>query len=223
MHIGSNKTNLFKIITRYAAIFFIAFSLSGLLFYYVGKNRVTNPKQSFSELIVPMGSRAQFSLSDGTIVTMNAGSRLKYDNLFGINERIVQLEGEGYFKVAKDAKRPFTVKTSYLNVVALGTEFNVKAYVADKTIETTLVTGSIKIEPVTDKSKGEIMVLKPNQKLTFYKEDSKMVDEAAGPKEKLENDIQPLQVQKSTAIHRLGKENGNVETVVWWNENRWLC
>lgn len=222
LHIGSNKTNLFKIITRYAAIFIIAFSLSGPLFYYIGKNRVTKPKQSFSELIVPMGSRAQFSLSDGTIVTMNAGSRLKYDNLFGINERIVQLEGEGYFKVAKDAKRPFTVKTSYLNVVALGTEFNVKAYVADKTIETTLVTGSIKIEPVTDKSKGEIMVLKPNQKLTFYKEDSKMVDEAAGPKEKIENDIQPLQVQKSTAIHRLVKETVNVESVVSWKENRWI-
>ena len=67
-----------------------------------------------------------------------------------------------------------------------------------------------------------MIVLKPNQKLTFYKEDSKMVDEAAGPKEKIENDIQPLQVQKSTAIHRLVKENVNVETVVSWKENRWI-
>ena len=96
-----------------------------------------------------MGSRAQFSLSDGTTVTLNAGSRLKYDNRFGINDRVVQLEGEGYFKVAKDSKRPFTVKTSHLNVRALGTAFNVKAYSDDKTIETTLVEGSVKIEEIT--------------------------------------------------------------------------
>ncbi|MDO9341323.1 MAG: FecR family protein, partial [Bacteroidales bacterium] len=119
--IDFNKTNLFKIITRYAAIFIVAFSLSALLFYYIGKNQVSNPEPGFSELIVPMGSRAQFSLSDGTAITLNAGSRLKYDNRFGIEDRVVQLEGEGYFKVAKDGERPFTVKTSHLNVRALGT------------------------------------------------------------------------------------------------------
>lgn len=222
LKIDFNKTNIFKIITRYAAIFIVAASLSGLLFYYIGRNRVTNPKQSFSELIVPLGSRAQFSLSDGTTVTLNAGSRLKYDNRFGIKDRVVQLEGEGYFKVAKYKERPFTVKTSHLNVMALGTTFNVKAYSDDKTIETTLVEGSIKIEQITDKSSPEVMVLKPNQKLTFYKEDSKMVDETAGPKSKTENNTQPLQVQKSIIIPRLVAENVNVEPVISWKENRWI-
>ncbi|MBE3094034.1 MAG: FecR domain-containing protein, partial [Actinobacteria bacterium] len=91
--IGLNKTNLFKTITRYAAIFIVAASLSGFLFYYIGKNRFVNNGQSFSELIVPMGSRAQLSLSDGTTVTLNAGSSLKYDNRFGISDRVVHLEG----------------------------------------------------------------------------------------------------------------------------------
>ena len=222
LQIDSNKTNLFKIVTRYAAVFIVTFSLSGLLFYYIGRNRVTNPKQSFSELIVPLGSRALSSLSDGTSVTLNAGSRLKYDNRFGIDDRVVQLEGEGYFKVAEDAERPFIVKTSSLNVIALGTEFNVKAYSDDKTIETTLVKGSIKIEPLTDKSKGEEMVLKPNQRVTFYKEDSKMVDETAGPNEKTENEGQLLQAQKTVAINRLVKENVNAESIVSWKENRWI-
>ena len=222
LSIGLNKINLFKTLTRYAAIFIVAFSLSGLLFFYIGKNRVTNPEPGFSELIVPMGSRAQFSLSDGTAVSLNAGSRLKYDNRFGIEDRVVQLEGEGYFKVAKDKERPFTVKTSHLNVMALGTTFNVKAYSDDKTIETTLVEGSIKIEEISDKSNAEIIVLKPNQKLTFYKEDSKMVDETAGPKGKIENDIQPLQVQKSIVLPRLVSENVNVEPVISWKENRWI-
>lgn len=219
---GLIKTNLFKIITRYAAIFIVAFSLSGLLFYYLGKNRVANPELSYSELIVPLGSRAQFSLSDGTAITLNAGSRLKYDNRFGINDRVVQLEGEGYFKVAKDSQRPFTVKTSHLNVMALGTEFNIKAYADDKTIETTLVEGSIRIEEITDKSRAEVMVLKPNQKLTFFKEDSTIVDETAVTKGKIENNTQPLQVQKSLAIPRLVTENVNVEPVISWKENRWI-
>jgi len=222
LHISFNKTNLFKIITRYAAIFIVAFSLSGLLFYYIGKNRVTNSKQSFSELIVPLGSRAQFTLSDGTTVTLNAGSRLKYDNRFGIRDRVVQLEGEGYFKVAKDGERPFTVKTSHLNIRALGTTFNIKAYSDDKTIETTLVEGSVKIEEITDKSGAEVIVLKPNQKLTFFKEDSTMVDETASPKGKTENNTQPLQVQKAIAIPRLVTENVNVEPVISWKENRWI-
>jgi len=222
LQIGFNRTNLFKMITRYAAIFIVAFSLSGLLFYYIGKNQGANPKQSFSELIVPMGSRAQFSLSDGTSVILNAGSRLKYDNRFGILDRVVQLEGEGFFKVAKDGKRPFIVKTSHLNVRALGTAFNVKAYSDDKTIETTLVEGSIKIEEITDKSRAKVMLLKPNQKLTFFKEDSTMVDETTGPKGKTENNAQPLQVQKPIAIPRLFTENVNVEPVISWKENRWI-
>src|ERR1035437_885240 len=93
------KTKIFKNIARYVAILIIAFSLSGLLFYYIGKNNAANPKLGISELVVPMGSRASFSLSDGTTVVLAAGSRLTYDNRFGINDRVVQLEGEGYFKV----------------------------------------------------------------------------------------------------------------------------
>ena len=217
-----NKTNIFKTITRYAAIFIVAFFFSGLLFYYVGKNRVTNPKQSFSELIVPLGSRAQFSLSDGTTITLNAGSTLKYDNRFGILDRVVQLEGEGYFKVAKDEERPFTIKTSHLNIRALGTSFNIKAYLDDKTIETTLVEGSIRIEELNDKNRDGVIVLKPNQKLTFFKENSTIVDETAITKGKAEKNIQPLKVQKSLVIPRLVTENVNIEPIISWKENRWI-
>lgn len=217
-----NKTNRYKILKRYAAIFILAASLSGLLFYYMGNNRAAIPRLHYSELIVPLGSRAQFTLSDGTAVTLNAGSRLKYDNRFGIKDRVVQLEGEGYFKVAKDASRPFTVKTLYLNVRALGTEFNVKAYPDDKTIETTLVEGSIKIEPLSDKSNTEIMVLKPNQKLTYYKKDSTIVDETNGSNGKIGNNAQPIEKQKLISISRLVTENVDVVPVISWKENKWI-
>jgi transmembrane sensor len=216
------ETNIFKNIARYAAILIIAFSLSGLLYYYIGKNNAAIPKQGISELVVPMGSRVSFSLSDGTTVMLNAGSRLTYDNRFGINDRVVQLEGEGYFKVAKDSKRPFIVKTSHLNVLALGTAFNVKAYSDDKTIETTLVEGSVKIEEISGKIRTEVLVLKPNQKLTFFKEDSRLVDETAGPKGEIKDATKPVQVQKAIAIPRLVKENVDVEPVISWKENRWI-
>lgn len=219
---GTNKASLFRIITRYAAIFIVAFSLGGLLFYYIVKDRIIYSGHSISELVVPLGSRAHFSLPDGSTVTLNAGSTLKYDNLFGTDERIVQLEGEGYFNVTKDSERPFIVKTTSLNVTALGTEFNVKAYAMDKTIETTLVNGSIKIEPLTDNSMGEITVLKPNQKLTFYKEDSSIIDETKKPEENIETGIKPLKVQKSIAISNLVKEDVDVEPIVSWKENRWI-
>jgi len=92
--VDSNRTGLFQIILKYAAIIVIAFSLSGVLFYYLGKNHQINHAQSSIELVVPLGSQVQYSFPDGTEVTLNAGSVIKYDNRFGISERTVQLEGE---------------------------------------------------------------------------------------------------------------------------------
>lgn len=222
IRIDLNKTTWVKAFIKYAAIFIIAFSISGFLFYKIGRNQFVVPRQSFSELIVPMGSRAQFTLPDGTTVSLNAGSRLKYDSMFGINDRVVELEGEGYFKVAKDSKRLFTVKTSFLNVNALGTAFNVKAYSDDNTIETTLVEGSIKIEEVTVNGKPEVMVLKPNQKLTFFKADLTMVGESAVAKEKIGNESQKFKAQRSIPIPKLVMENVNVDPVISWKDSRWI-
>ena len=218
----STNNRQFFILSRYAAIFIVAFSLGGLLFYFTGKKQPANPEQSISELIVPLGSRAQFILSDGTTVTLNSGSKLKCDNRFGIIDRVVQLEGEGYFKVAKDENKPFTVKTSHLSIRALGTIFNVKAYSDDKTIETTLVEGSLKIEEITEKSSGEEMVLKPNQKLTFFKEESKMIDDKVNQPVNNVNIAKPRKIQKSVELPRLVAENVNVDPVISWKENRWI-
>ena len=219
---GIAKGYWLKTIIKYAAIFLIAFSLSGVLFYYAGKNRHPISQLSYNELIVPMGSRAQFKLSDGTAVTLNAGSRLKYDNSFGINDRVVELEGEAYFKIAADHNRPFMVKTSHLNVLAIGTAFNVKAYSDDETIETTLVEGSVSIEEVTDQGKTQIRILKPNQKLTFFKEDSKLVEEMVSEEEKSTHNIQRLTSKKLKEVTRIVTQDVNVEPLISWKGNRWI-
>ena len=194
---NSKTIILIKAITKYAAIIFLAFSISGLLFYRAGKSEVAYSEETVSELTVPLGSHAQFSMSDGTTVTLNAGSRLKYNNRFGIKERVVHLEGEGYFKVSKDSEKPFIVETSCLTIRALGTEFNVKAYPVDNKIEATLVEGSIEVEHVSENYKTEAVILKPSQKLTFFKNDSSLVESPAKNEEKTESKHQPIEIGRA--------------------------
>jgi len=216
----TGKVRFMKRVAGYAAVFLVAFATGGFIFYHSAKNKTVYPSESVSEIDVPLGSHAIFSLTDGTVVTLNAGSSLKLDSRFGNEARIVHLEGEGYFKVAKDRQRPFTVKTSYLNITALGTEFNVKAYTPDKTIETTLVNGSAKIERVDGKGEAGITILEPNQKLTFYKESSEAKDQTRESPGKVE--VPPSRAESPGPGITLVKENVNIEPVVSWKENRWI-
>lgn len=203
-------------LARIAAVFVFAFLLGGLIFSRLGDKMALENK--FSEIVVPRGSKADFTLPDGTHVTLNAGSRLRYENNYGQDNRVVELEGEGYFKVFKDKSRPFIVNTSYMSVEALGTEFNVKAYPADKVIETTLVEGSVKIAGFNIQGTNEI-ILKPNQKLTFFKNGSenREQDENTAPEEEMK-----AIPRKMEPLRQLVKENVKVEPFVSWKENRWI-
>lgn len=91
------------------------------------------------------GQRSTIYLSDGTEVMLNAGSRLQYDKDFSSSERVVVLEGEAFFDVAKDSLRPFKVRTGDITTQALGTSFNVKAY-SDKQVEVALVSGKVSVQ-----------------------------------------------------------------------------
>lgn len=219
---NQDKFRLLKTVSKYAAIFILAFSL-GALFFHSKDNKPNKQNElTYSELFVPFGSRVLFTLPDGTEVTLNAGSRLKYDNIFGISDRIVNLEGEGYFKVAKNSEQPFTVKTSHISVVALGTEFNVRAYSDNKTIETTLVEGSLRIENISDDPGEEVLVLKPNQKVTFIKESSEIVDETIKSESTSDNKSAPEPVQKVLITSDLVAEDVNIEPIISWKENKWI-
>ena len=76
---------------------------------------------------------------------MNAGSVLKYPKEFKGDTREVYLTGEAFFDVVKNPARPFIIHTSSIDVKVLGTKFNVKAYPNDKTVETSLVQGSVEV------------------------------------------------------------------------------
>ncbi len=111
----------------------------------------------------PSRSKSKIYLSDGSIVTLNSESVLKYPASFGGPTREVYLNGEAFFNVAKDHTHPFIVHAGKMNIKVLGTSFNVKSYPNDKNIETTLIKGAIEVT-LSDRPSDRI-ILKPNEKL----------------------------------------------------------
>ncbi|MBQ7570749.1 MAG: FecR domain-containing protein [Bacteroidaceae bacterium] len=99
-------------------------------------------------LVTPRGGEFRITLEDGTEVWLNAQSRLVYPETFSGPVRRVRVEGEAYFKVARDEQHPFQVEADGLLVSVLGTEFNLRNYAEDTTVQTTLVSGSIAMQPV---------------------------------------------------------------------------
>ena len=100
----------------------------------------------------PYGKDYRVVLNDGTEVVMNADSRLTFPTTFSGKRREVKLEGEAYFKVAKNPDMPFVVKTNRINTTALGTEFNVRAYKGTDP-HVTLIEGSVLVDvPVINKN-----------------------------------------------------------------------
>ena len=101
-------------------------------------------KPVFHKVYTSVGGDCNLTLSDGTIVFLNSKSYINYPTSFKGKKRTVYVEGEAYFKVAKDKNKPFEVQTKYGRIKVLGTEFNVKSYKEDECAKTTLVEGSIK-------------------------------------------------------------------------------
>ena len=96
-----------------------------------------------SWIVVPRGGEYQLILPDGTKVWLNSDSKLEFPNTFVGDERRVKLAGEAYFEVAKNKAKPFRVEVDRVEVVVLGTSFNIHAY--DEAVKTTLVEGAVKL------------------------------------------------------------------------------
>jgi len=119
------------------------------------------------KVVVPRGSKSTISLPDGSIVTINAASKITYATDYGFSSREISLEGEAYFDVKTNPEKPFTVHTSHLDIQAFGTAFNVKAYLEDPTIVTTLERGELKVNSRNDHSLD--ILLNPKQNVVYYK------------------------------------------------------
>lgn len=161
-----------KVIRNIAAALFIP--LLGLCTYYIsGQGNELESRIAICEMRTDPGMTGTIILSDGTKVTLNAGSVLRYPSEFTGGERKVELEGEGYFEVSKNKESSFILDLPQAGEITVyGTRFNVEAY-ADTDIVTTLVEGSIGYKKKVkrkDNAQTEYR-LTPNQSLTHCVKD----------------------------------------------------
>lgn len=143
--------------------------------YEDGNSIVNTSEVQYATLSTPRGGQYQITLSDGSKVSLNAGSSLEYPVQFAEGERRVMLKGEGYFEVNHNENTPFTVITENQSVTVLGTVFNVNAYSSKEA--TTLVSGKVS---VTDRAAQIEKQLTPNMQAVVLngKITTRMVDVA---------------------------------------------
>ncbi len=113
------------------------------------------------------GEKKKITLPDGTLVYLNADSKIELGDNFDQKDRNVKLSGEAYFDVKHDAAKPFLVHTKDFKITVLGTAFNVKSYANENESAATLVRGTIKLEDNTGLNKNTI-ILKAGQKITYH-------------------------------------------------------
>lgn len=131
-------------------------TINGDTLRYEPTGEVTNAME-YHTLRTPYGSEYLLTLSDNSVVHLNAGSELTYPVRFSSPQRKVYLKGEAWFKVQKDSDCPFIVSANELDVTVTGTTFNIRAYEDEKEIFTTLESGSVSIsgkDRQTDLSPG---------------------------------------------------------------------
>jgi transmembrane sensor len=124
----------------------------------------TTAEPMYNTISTPRGGQYQLILADGSNVWLNASSSLRYPASFSGKERKVELTGEGYFEITKNATMPFHVQVNNIDVEVLGTHFNINSYTDEPAIRTTLLEGRVKV--VNRQSaigKGQSVILKPGE------------------------------------------------------------
>ena len=132
-------------------------------------------QQTIHEISVPMGSRTNITLPDGTSVWLNADSKLTYTSDFGRGSRDVSLTGEGFFDVRQHLSSVFTVNTRDMNIRALGTQFNVKSYSDENTTETVLISGEIEVCVIDENIRSRPVLLSQNQRIIYSREERRVI------------------------------------------------
>ena len=177
-------------------------------FYYFNLPDEIHRKENI--LSTKKGSKTNLVLPDGSMVWLNADSKLSYNEDFGKQGREINLSGEAYFDVVKNPGKPFIVHTPVLDVKVLGTTFNVKAYQNDNSTEATLIKGSVEVILKNDARKT--IVLKPREKLSVL---NKYVVHTTDPP--------PISQSKMAAISIIDlrtHSNDSTITETQWVQNR---
>lgn len=161
-----NLNTFMKWTYRIAGIIFIPLTI------YLGiqLHQANSAKNNYVvEIKAPAWTRAQFSLPDGTTGWLNSNSTISYKGNF-INKRTVSLNGEAFFNVAKNPRKPFVVQTREVDVKVLGTKFNIASYLNENNVEVVLEEGKLVF---TDKANDRSYTMKPNDLVVYSKKEKK--------------------------------------------------
>lgn len=191
---------------------------AGLSLFNVKEKSGPAKKPAFSEnnISTNPGSKTEVKLPDGTLVILNADSKLSYPDNFLGNTREVTLQGEAFFKVTENKQKPFIIHSKAMDIKVLGTVFNVKAYPGESTSEATLIKGSIE---VTLKNRtNEKIMLKPSEKITVSN-----IAEAVKPSLKQTSavSIKPIEHIPLIAIDQVSVDKKeNIFKEIGWTQNK---
>jgi transmembrane sensor len=195
------------------AFIITVFFLVTVGFYFFSiRNALVTPsiQKPVWEVETRNGSKTNLLLPDGSSVCLNAGSRLSYDSVYGSKIREVTLSGEAYFDVVKNPNKPFIIHAGKVNIKVLGTVFDVKSYPGEKTMETSLIRGSIEVTIPSLSNKK--IILRPNQKL--------IIDKTETPANPGNNQTTLVHMPAMSIQHlnRIGSDSVIAET--GWMQNR---
>ena len=154
-----------------AAVAIVLLGLITVTAYWQGSRKI---QSNFSDIVVeaPLGSKTKLTLPDGSTVWLNAGSKMVYSQGFGVSDRRLVFQGEGYFEVEKNDEMPFLVQTHDVNVTVVGTKFNFRNYPEDEEAVVELLEGKVALE--NQLKEEAVRYLSPNEKMVLHKATGEM-------------------------------------------------
>lgn len=163
-----------------AAVAIVLLGLITVTAYWQGSRQI---QSNFSDIVVeaPLGSKTKLTLPDGSTIWLNAGSKMIYSQGFGVSDRRLAFQGEGYFEVEKNDEMPFLVQTHDVNVTVVGTKFNFRNYPEDEEAVVELLEGKVALE--NQLKEESVRYLSPNEKMVLHKATGKMDITSAKVKE----------------------------------------
>ena len=168
--ISKMKTRgLFLQYMKYAAAVVLGIGISLSTLYLTNQENLSTVGNY--KLVTSKGEKSYLQLPDGTKVWLNSCTTLEYAENYGHSNRSIYLDGEAYFEVAKNKDLPFVVKANGIDVKAIGTAFNVSAYMEDSQLTTTLFNGKVAVQPTLTKQE---VLLEPNQVAVYDKSRNKI-------------------------------------------------
>ncbi len=155
---------------RYAAIFFFVIGVGSLV--YIFNNLSKQFPEYYTSVIAEKGHISKVELPDGSLVWLNSGSEISYNNYFFSKNRDIKLTGEAYFHVSRNEELPLIVNCEDIQVKVLGTQFNVAAYPGSGFVEVVLEKGTVKL--LNRKVESFSYKLKPGELAKFDRTKQKL-------------------------------------------------